>query len=294
MPVRRRSASSAALRGHGFGMEIVPESVRAAIRRRSSEIVGVAILGAVTFALVSLMTWSAGDPSLVQCHQCQGQQSARPPGRGGLGPADAIAGAGLARSAAAAGGVGLAAPDPPPAPGRAPAPGGAHLRRFGHQRLPRCAAHLRHLAHAHGLGGVMGDLVPRLVMVLTGNWSSSFAAIVVGAAGFALGAAGLFLACRPTAPDEDSGPEDQPYDLEEEEVERGAMVSLGALTHLPVAEGAPDHPPRPARHQGRGAGPAFGAAGRSQWPRRAAPDPRPRSPRRRWRPPGRGGDGRGG
>ncbi len=231
MSVRRRSASAAALRGHGFGMDFVPESVRAAIRRRSSEIVGVAILGAVTFALVALMTWSAGDPSLSNATNAKVNNLL---GRPGAVVADLLMQLlGLASLA-------LLLPL---------AVWGWRLlthRPLGGERLRLVALTFGALGASAflgalptfgtwpmptGLGGVMGDLVPRLVMVITGNWSSSFAAILVGAVGLGIGAGGLFVACRPTAPAEDGGPEDEPYDAEEEEVERGAMVSLGALTH---------------------------------------------------------------
>ncbi len=231
MPVRRRNASAAAMRAHGLGMDFIPETVRTAIRRRSSQIAGAAILGGTLFALVALMTWSAGDPSLSNATNAKVNNLL---GRPGAVVADLLMQLlGLASLALllplAVWGWRLLTHRPLK---------GERLRlvaltfgALGTSAFLGAMPTFGTWPMPTGLGGVMGDLVPRLVMLLTGNWSSAFAVLLVGACGLVVGAGGLFIACRSAAPIDEAAPEDEPYDAEDEEVERGAMISLGALTH---------------------------------------------------------------
>ncbi|WP_035716807.1 DNA translocase FtsK, partial [Azorhizobium doebereinerae] len=211
-------------------MDFIPEAVRAAIRRRSSEICGAVVLGAAVFALVAMMSWSAGDPSLSNATNAKVNNLL---GRPGAVVADLLMQLfGLAS---------LAIVLPLAVWG---------WRLLTHRPLKR--ERLRVLALTvgalgtsaflgafptfgswpmpTGLGGVMGDLVPRLMLLLTGGFNTFLEKVVVGSIGLAFGAGGLFIACRGTVPEEQIE-EDEPYDAQDEEVERGAMVSLGALTH---------------------------------------------------------------
>ncbi|TDT96898.1 DNA translocase FtsK [Azorhizobium sp. AG788] len=229
MPVRRRSASALTMRAHGGGMDFIPESVRLAIRRRSSEICGVVVLGAAAFALLSLMTWSASDPSLSNATNAKVSNLL---GRPGAVLADLLMqlfglaslaiilplaiwgwrlltfrplkGEKLRIVALTFGALGTSA-----FLGALPA--------FGAWPMPT------------GLGGVMGDLIPRLFLLLTGSFGSFLESAVTGLLGGTLALAGLYVACRPNPPEDEAEEVDEPYDAEE--VERGAMISLGALTH---------------------------------------------------------------
>ncbi|WP_244644631.1 DNA translocase FtsK [Azorhizobium oxalatiphilum] len=212
-------------------MDFIPEAVRAAIRRRSSEICGVVVLGAALFALTALITWSAGDPSLSNATNAKVNNLL---GRPGAVVADLLMQLfGLASLA-------IVLPM---------AVWGWRLvthRRLRREQLRVAALTLGALGTSAvlgvfptfgswpmptGLGGVMGDLVPRLLVLLTGGFNAFLESVVVGAIGLACAVGGLYVACRSTTVEEEPVEEDQPYDAMDEEVERGALVSLGALTH---------------------------------------------------------------
>ncbi|WP_370877863.1 DNA translocase FtsK [Xanthobacter agilis] len=214
-------------------LDFIPEAVRQGVRRRSREIIGVAIALAGALATAALITWSASDPSFSNAtdsavHNILGRPGAivadllmqvfglaclvvvlplvywgwrlithRPFGR-----------AKLRITAWAVGLVGAC----------------AFL-----SAVPRLGT----WPTTTGLGGVIGDLFPRLASLLGIGAAASMGELLVGAIGAVVGAAALFLAfaggrrtpLKPlTALDEDG-------DDEEDEDDDGTAVSLGALTH---------------------------------------------------------------
>ncbi|MGU3494531.1 DNA translocase FtsK [Xanthobacteraceae bacterium A53D] len=231
MPARRRSAAAAVVHAHGGLLDFIPEAVRAIIRRRSTEICGAIVLGGALFAMVALITWSAGDPSLSNATNGTVDNLL---GRPGAILADMLMQLfGLASLAIVA----------------TTAIWGWRLithRPLGRERLRVVALTFGTLGASAflgtlptfgswpmptGLGGVMGELAPRLVLLLTGGLQSFIEMVLTGGIGLAVALAGLFIACRTMAPVDEPEEEDEPYDAADEEHERGALVSLGALTH---------------------------------------------------------------
>ena len=220
---RRRSAASLALRGSNFGLDLIPEGVRHVIRRRSSQICGAALLAVSLFALAAMASWSAADPSLSNASNAPISNML---GRPGAIVSDLLMQLlGLAALALllplAFWGWRLVTHRALP---------GEHLRIgaltfgvLGISALLGVVPTFGGWPMPSGLGGAIGDLIPRLVGVMRGGLTGTLDALLIGAGGTAIGLAGLYFACgRTTIPEED---EDAP---------RGGwrdLFSLGAITH---------------------------------------------------------------
>ncbi|MFG1426140.1 DNA translocase FtsK [Roseixanthobacter glucoisosaccharinicivorans] len=228
---RRRPAPAMALR-HGLGMDLIPESVRGAVRRRSSQICGAALLSASLFALVSMVTWSASDPSL---SNASGAEVKNLLGRPGAIVADLLMqGLGLAS-------LFLLLPlaywgwrllTYRPLRGEQLRAGALTLGVLGMSALLSALPTFGAWPVPTGLGGVIGDLFPRLVSVFHGGWSGGLDAVLVGGVGAVGGFAGLAFACRGGAPKrraveaEEADEADEDFDDTDHR-----LISLGALTH---------------------------------------------------------------
>jgi len=264
MPPRttRRASSAAVMPArighHAFGLpfDIVPDSLRRAVGRRSREIAGAAMMGASIAALVALASWNAGDPSL---SNATGGVVHNLLGRPGAIIADLLMQLfGLAA---------LAVVLPPLVSG---------WRLFTHRPLRR--ENLRLWAWAlgvlglcavlgvlpvlggwpinTGLGGVMGDLFLRAAGLASGG-IAALDTIIVGTLGAIATLFGLMRTLRGSStediaealaePDEDDGPEEQ----------HGAAISLGAITHTFLSLKA-----RLLRNGGGAAGNGIGAFAR--------------------------------
>ncbi|HQS45698.1 MAG TPA: DNA translocase FtsK 4TM domain-containing protein [Xanthobacteraceae bacterium] len=243
---------------HGLGMDFIPESVRGAVRRRSSQICGAALLSASLFALATMVTWTASDPSL---SNASGAQVKNLLGRPGAIVADLLMqGLGLAS-------LFLLLPlaywgwrllTHRPLRGEQLRAGALTLGVLGMSALLSALPTFGAWPVPTGLGGVIGDLFPRLVAVFHGGWSGGLDAVLVGGVGAVGGVAGLAFACRGGAPkrqDADAeGADDEDEDFEDTD---RRLISLGALTHTFLSAKARLF----GRRRGRSAG-AMPAAGK--------------------------------
>ncbi|WP_431192957.1 DNA translocase FtsK [Xanthobacter aminoxidans] len=215
-------------------LELIPESIRLVVRRRGREIVGTGLILATLISFVALGTWSAADPSL--------SNATHAPVTNLLGRPGAIIADLLIQL------FGLAAL----AVLLPPLYAGWRLvthRPFARERL-RITCWLigvlgttaflgaipqpDHWPGLTGLGGALGDLFPRAFGVMRGGALAALDSMLIGTAGLAIGAAGLFFAL--------SGGRRTPLKLapaselpgevgDEDEEDDGTAVSLGALTH---------------------------------------------------------------
>uniref|UniRef100_UPI003D215728 DNA translocase FtsK n=1 Tax=Roseixanthobacter psychrophilus TaxID=3119917 RepID=UPI003D215728 len=219
---------------HGLGMDFIPESVRGAMRRRSSQICGAALLGASLFALVSMVTWTATDPSL---SNASGAPVKNVLGRPGAILADLLMqGLGLAS-------LFLVLPlaywgwrlvTCRPLPGEQVRAGALTLGVLGMSALLGALPTFGVWPVPTGLGGVIGDLFPRLIAVFRGGWSGGFETVLIAAVGAVCGFGGMYFACRSGKPKRrlaaGETAEDDDEDEAFEDEDRGALT-LGALTH---------------------------------------------------------------
>ncbi|MFG1299572.1 DNA translocase FtsK 4TM domain-containing protein [Xanthobacter sp. V3C-3] len=215
-------------------LDIIPESVRLAVRRRGREIIGTGLVVATLTAFVALGTWSAADPSL--------SNATHAPVTNLLGWPGAVVADLLVQLFGLAA---LAVLLPPLYYG---------WRLMTHRPFSResmratawllgvlgCTAFLGVFPRPDfwpgltGLGGALGDLFPRAAGAIRGGQPGVLDAIVIGALGLAVGVSGLFFAV--------SGGRRTPLTLapetelpgemgDEDEDDDGHSISLGALTH---------------------------------------------------------------
>ncbi|WP_445322312.1 DNA translocase FtsK 4TM domain-containing protein [Roseixanthobacter pseudopolyaromaticivorans] len=241
---------------HGLGMDLIPESVRGAVRRRSSQICGAALLTASLFALTSMVTWTASDPSL---SNASGAEVKNLLGRPGAIVADLLMqGLGLAS-------LFLLLPlaywgwrllTYRPLRGEQLRAGALTLGVLGMSALLSALPTFGAWPVPTGLGGVIGDLFPRLITVFRGGWGDGLDAFLVGGVGAVGGLAGLYFACRGSTAKRRAAEADAGDDEDEEfdETDR-RLVSLGALTHTFLSAKARLF----GRRRGRAAGGAKGA-----------------------------------
>ncbi|MEP9354547.1 DNA translocase FtsK 4TM domain-containing protein [Xanthobacter sp. KR7-65] len=215
-------------------LDIIPESLRLAVRRRGREIVGSGLIVATLTSFVALGTWSATDPSL--------SNATDTPVANLLGWPGAVVADLLVQL------FGLAAL----AVLLPPLYAGWRLvthRPFIRERM-RITAWLlgvlgttaflgalpqpEHWPGLTGLGGALGDLFPRAFGVMRGGVASLVDAALIGVAGLAVGTCGLFFAVSggrrtPLKPAPNA---ELPGEVgDEDEEDDGTSISLGALTH---------------------------------------------------------------
>ncbi|MFS8036259.1 DNA translocase FtsK [Xanthobacter sp. AM11] len=287
---RRRPAADAVLHtampAPAPRLDLIPEGIKLAVRRRGREIVGAALLVASLTAFLALGSWSASDPSLSNATHAE---VANLLGRPGAVVADLLVQLfGLAA---------LAVVLPPFYCGWRLL---TH-RPFSRERMRTvmwifgvlgATAFLGAMPPPQGwpgltgLGGALGDLFPRAAGALRGAAPSALDAMVVGALGLVIGAGGLFLAL--------SGGRrtplkaalcDAPGEVgDEDEDDDGTSISLGALTHTFLswkarifAGGRPGRHDTPLRAPGAAAARAAGAIGPASRvePRMDGADPHP-------------------
>ncbi|WP_127088879.1 DNA translocase FtsK [Aquabacter cavernae] len=243
-------------------MDLIPESLRRALRRRSSQISGIAVLGASLFSLVSLMTWSATDPSLSNASNAGVQNLL---GRPGAIVADllmqllGLASLAVLLSLAFWGWRLLTARPLRREKLRA---GALAVGVLGLCAFLGTVPELPAWPIPAGLGGAIGDIAPRLIGAFRGGAATLFDSILVGAVGLAFALGGFYLALgRPSAGaprdgEERAGslyePDSHEEDDEEEPGDRRA-ISLGALTHALLSAKArllPRRKAKPARLAG--------------------------------------------
>ncbi|MFG1420624.1 FtsK/SpoIIIE family DNA translocase [Roseixanthobacter liquoris] len=236
---------------HGLGMDLIPESVRGAVRRRSSQICGAVLLAASLFALAAMVTWSASDPSL---SNASGAEVKNLLGRPGAIVADLLMqGLGLAS-------LFLLLPlaywgwrllTYRPLRGEQLRAGALTLGVLGMSALLSALPTFGAWPVPTGLGGVIGDLFPRLIAVFHGGGSGGLDAVLVGGVGAVGGLVGLSFACRTGAPKRQAA-DAEGADEEDEEFEDTdrRLISLGALTHTFLSAKARLF----ARRRGRGTG----------------------------------------
>ncbi|MDI4666699.1 DNA translocase FtsK 4TM domain-containing protein [Xanthobacter autotrophicus] len=296
--------------------DLIPESVRLAVRRRGREIVGTSLIIATLTAFLALGTWSASDPSL--------SNATHAPVTNLLGWPGAVVADLLVQL------FGLAAL----AVLLPPLYYGWRLvthRPFSRERMRTtcwligvlgATAFLGALPRPDswpgltGIGGALGDLFPRALGVVRGSAASIVDALVIGAAGLAIGTTGLFLAVSGgrRTPLKVAPENELPGEMgDEDEEDDGAAISLGALTHTllswkarlgggrllgePRGAGTPGPAGAPApRRGGDRVEPRLGGAAGEERAAEAGPDlaagePRGRSARRE--PNGRRGPRRG-
>ncbi len=260
--VRRRPAAPLALRAPGLGMDLIPESVRRAVRRRSAQISGMTLLGGSLFCLVALMTWSATDPSLSNASNADVKNLL---GRPGAIVADlfmqllGLASLAILLSLAFWGWRLLTARPLRREKLRA---GSLALGVLGLCAFLGAAPELPSWPIPAGLGGAIGDIAPRLIGVMRGGAATAFDSILVGAVGLLVALAGFYLALgRPSSgvPRQSEGRAGSLYEPDEgeeedEEPEDRRAISLGALTHALLSAKARLMPRRRAK-----AAPAQGA-----------------------------------
>ncbi|MGQ3674759.1 DNA translocase FtsK [Xanthobacter sp. TB0139] len=213
--------------------DFIPEGVRQAVRRRSRQIAGLAMIAAGLLMLAALATWSASDPSFSNATDSQVHNLL---GRPGAILADLLMQLfGLASLA-------LVLPL---------LYWGWRLvthRPFAHERLRLTAwgagllgacAFLGALPHLGtwptptGLGGAIGDMFLRLAAIFSADTPNFIERLVTGIVGGVIGATGLFLAMaggrrKPLSASSTEWDED---DADEDEEDDNTAVSLGALTH---------------------------------------------------------------
>ena len=227
---RRRLAPHLLLRTRGPGMwDFIPESLRQAIRRRSNQIRGAALLSVALFALASLVTWTATDPSL---SNASSGVIANALGRPGAIVSDLLTQfLGLASLALllplAFWGWRLVTFRP--VPGEKLRAGALVLGVLGACAVLGTLPRLPSWPILSGMGGAVGDLFPRLLGVARGGMLGLFDLLAIGGVGAGVMVLGLYLACArlnveaddldAPEPDQDLAPADR------------RAISLGALTH---------------------------------------------------------------
>ncbi|WP_425532414.1 DNA translocase FtsK [Aquabacter sediminis] len=231
MPMaRRRPSANPALRSAGLGLfDVIPEGVRRAVRRRSSQITGFFLLSGALFALASLVTWTATDPSL---SNASAGHIANALGRPGAIIADLLMQLlGLACLA-------LLLPlafwgwrllTHRPLPGEKLRLGALTLGVLGACAVLGILPRLGTWPIPSGMGGALGDLFPRLLGVVRGGLPSLFDMFLVGVAGGSAALMGLYLACGRCTPREADDPSVGEEDDGEPPDQRA--ISLGAFTH---------------------------------------------------------------
>ena len=241
MPMaRRRPDADAVLNSrmdahpHLPRFDLIPEGIKLAVRRRGREIVGTGLILATLVAFVALGTWSATDPSL--------SNATHAPVTNLLGWPGAVVADLLVQL------FGLAAL----AVLLPPLYCGWRLvthRPFTRERM-RTTAWLigvlgvtaflgaipqpAHWPGLTGLGGALGDLFPRALGVMRGGGASFIDGVLIGAAGLAVGATGLFFAISGgrRTPLKVAPEAELPGEIgDEDEEDDGTSISLGALTH---------------------------------------------------------------
>ncbi|MEW6122144.1 MAG: DNA translocase FtsK [Pseudomonadota bacterium] len=244
-------------------MDFIPESLRRAVRRRSSQISGIAVLGASLFSLVALMTWSATDPSLSNASNAGVQNLL---GRPGAIVADllmqllGLASLAVLLSLAFWGWRLLTARPLRREKLRA---GALAVGVLGLCAFLGTVPELPAWPIPAGLGGAIGDIAPRLIGAFRGGAATLFDAILVGALGLGFALGGFYLALgRPSAGAPRDGqdragslyePDSHEEDDEDEEPGDRRSISLGALTHALLSAKArllPRRKAAPARSGG--------------------------------------------
>ncbi|MEP9379573.1 DNA translocase FtsK 4TM domain-containing protein [Aquabacter sp. CN5-332] len=258
-------------------MDLVPESARRALKRRSSQIAGVALLGVSLFCLAAMVTWSATDPSLSSASNAGVKNLL---GRPGAIAADllmqllGLASLALLLSLAFWGWRLLTARPLRREKLRA---GALTVGVLGMCAFLGSLPEFPAWPIPTGLGGAIGDLFPRLISVFRGGAATLFDTILIGTVGFACGLGGLYLGVsRPSAGvrHETSSTHNSPYDMDEEEEEEEdprdrRAISLGALTHTLLSAKARLFPKR-----GRARGSVVGGLVREMFaPDERRPDP---------------------
>ena len=236
---RRRSASPLALRPPGLAMDFIPESVRRALRRRSTQIIGLAVLGPSLFCLAAMVTWSATDPSL---SNASGGAVKNLLGRPGAIASDLLMQLlGLASLAfllsTAFWGWRLVTARPLH---REKLRAGALVAGvLGLCAVLGCLPDTPAWPIPAGLGGAFGDLIPRVIGIVRGGGATLLDTILVGGIGTVLALGGFYLALRrPNAGREDDVTDSRASDYghdededEEEDAHDRRLISLGAFTH---------------------------------------------------------------
>ncbi|MEW6258189.1 MAG: DNA translocase FtsK 4TM domain-containing protein [Pseudomonadota bacterium] len=236
-------------------MDLIPESVRRAVRRRSAQISGITLLGGSLFCLVALMTWSATDPSLSNASNADVKNLL---GRPGAIVADlfmqllGLASLAILLSLAFWGWRLLTARPLRREKLRA---GALAFGVLGLCTFLGAGPELPSWPIPVGLGGAIGDIAPRLIGVMRGGAATAFDSILVGAVGLLVALAGFYLAIgRPSsgAPRQSEGRAGSLYEPDEvededEEPEDRRAISLGALTHTLLSAKARLMPRRRAK-----------------------------------------------
>ena len=171
------------------GMAALSGQLGAALQRRLRELCGIALISLAMMAALALATWSVQDPSLSHATDAPVHNLLGLPGAVAADLLMQLLGLGLAGAAAADRGVGLSAARPPAAQPRAAARSALARRRgVERPRSPRACRTARIGRCRPGLGGVVGDAVLRLPVMLL---RTPLAGTIRFAAAFVFGIAAL-------------------------------------------------------------------------------------------------------
>nr|WP_132030421.1 DNA translocase FtsK [Aquabacter spiritensis] len=232
-------------------MDFLPESARRALRRRSSQIAGTALLGFSLFCLAAMVTWSATDPSLSNASQAEVNNLL---GRPGAIVADllmqllGLGSLALLLSLAFWGWRLLTAR---PLRRERLRAGALAVGVLGICAFLGALPALPAWPIPAGLGGAIGDLFLRIAGLVRGGEVRTLDAVAIGAAGFLFGLAGLYFGIsRPAAGAARAEAETDPdadEDFDAEDARDRRAISLGALTHTLLSAKARLFPRRDRR-----------------------------------------------